>query len=71
MLLAIPLAAPSLFALAGDYLAGEATRLEVTFFQILCVGAPALILAQSGSAFYSGRGRTWVVMLVDTGSTQY
>jgi MATE family multidrug resistance protein len=63
VLLAIPLA-PSLFALAGH--SAEATRLEVTFFQILCVGAPALILAQSGSAFYSGRRRTWVVMLVDT-----
>ena len=62
VLLAIPLA-PSLFALAGH--SAEATRLEVTFFQILCIGAPALILAQSGSAFYSGRGRTWVVMLVD------
>jgi MATE family multidrug resistance protein len=62
VLLAIPLA-PSLFALAGH--STESTQLEVTFFQILCVGAPALILAQSGSAFYSGRGRTWVVMLVD------
>jgi MATE family multidrug resistance protein len=62
VLLAIPLA-PALFALAGH--SAEATRLEVTFFQILCLGAPALILSQSGSAFYSGRGRTWVVMLVD------
>jgi MATE family multidrug resistance protein len=62
VLLAIPLA-PYFFALAGH--SDEATRLEVTFFQILCLGAPALILAQSGSAFYSGRGQTWVVMLVD------
>jgi MATE family multidrug resistance protein len=63
VLLAIPLA-PSLFAMAGH--SAEATQLETTFFQILCAGAPALILAQSGSAFYSGRGRTWVVMLVDS-----
>jgi multidrug resistance protein, MATE family len=62
VLLAIPLA-PPLFALAGH--SAEATRLEVIYFQILCVGAPALILSQSGSAFYSGRGQTWVVMLVD------
>ena len=62
VLLAIPLA-PALFAMAGH--SAEATRMEVTFFQILCLGAPALILAQSGSAFYSGRGRTWVVMVVD------
>src|SRR6476620_11182125 len=44
VLLAIPLA-PHLFAMAGH--SAEATQLEVTFFQILCVGAPALILAQS------------------------
>ncbi len=62
VLLAIPLA-PLLFALPGR--GGEIYRFEVLFFQILCLGAPALILAQSGSAFYSGRGKTWVVMLVD------
>jgi MATE family multidrug resistance protein len=62
VLLAIPLA-PPLFALAGH--GGEIYRYEVVFFQILCLGAPALILALSGSAFYSGRGITWVVMLVD------
>jgi MATE family multidrug resistance protein len=62
VLLAIPLA-PALFAMARH--SDEATQLEITFFQTLCLGAPALILAQSGSAFYSGRGRTWVVMLVD------
>src|SRR5436305_3024343 len=39
VLLAIPLA-PPLFALARH--SEEATRLEVTFFQILCAGAPAL-----------------------------
>lgn len=62
VLLAIPLA-PSLFALAHH--GAESYRYEVEYFQILCLGAPALILAQSGSAFYSGRGQTWVVMLVD------
>src|SRR4051794_10082141 len=62
ILLAIPLA-PRLFALTS--LSAESYRYEVQFLQILCIGAPALILAQSGSAFFSGRGQTWVVMLVD------
>lgn len=62
VLLAIPLAAP-FFALAGH--SAESFRFEVEFFQILCLGAPGLILAQSGSAFYSGRGQTWIVMLID------
>jgi MATE family multidrug resistance protein len=62
VLLAIPLA-PWAFSLAGH--GDQAYRYEVQFFQILCLGAPALILAQSGSAFYSGRRQTWVVMLID------
>ncbi|NOY40882.1 MAG: MATE family efflux transporter [Planctomycetes bacterium] len=47
----------------------EATQLEVTYFQILCAGGPALLIATALSAFYSGRGKTWVVMLVDAGVT--
>jgi MATE family, multidrug efflux pump len=62
VLLAIPLA-PPLFALAGH--SAESYHYEVQYFQILCVGAPAIILSQSGAAFYSGRGETWVVMIVD------
>jgi len=59
---AIPLA-PPVFALADH--TPEATAYEVQYFQILCVGGPALLVAQAGSAFYSGRGQTWVVMFVD------
>lgn len=62
MLTAIPLA-PPLFALAGH--SAESYGYEVEYFQILCAGAPAMLLAQAGAAFYSGRGQTWVVMLVD------
>lgn len=62
ILLAIPLA-PTFFAWGRH--SAEAYRGEVIFFQILCFGGPALVLAQSGSAFYSGRGQTWVVMVVD------
>lgn len=62
VLLAIPLA-PPLFALAKH--TPEAYTYEVEYFQILCYGGPALLMAQAGSAFYSGRGQTWVVMIVD------
>jgi multidrug resistance protein, MATE family len=62
MLAAIPLA-PPLFALADH--SPEAYAHEVEYFQILCVGAPAMLIAQAAAAFYSGRGQTWVVMIVD------
>jgi MATE family multidrug resistance protein len=64
MLAAIPLARP-LFALAKH--APEYYAYEVQYFQILCAAAPAMLIAQAGASFYSGRGQTWVVMLVDAG----
>jgi MATE family multidrug resistance protein len=42
--------------------------METQFFRILCFGAPGLLAAQSLEAFYGGRGKTWVVMLVDAGA---
>ena len=63
-LLAIPFA-PMIFEWAEH--GAEAIRMEVLYFQILCVGGPGMLIAQSLSAFYGGRGKTWVVMLVDTG----
>ncbi|TWT47247.1 MATE family efflux transporter [Botrimarina hoheduenensis] len=59
----VPLAGP-LFALAGH--TGEAAALEARYFQLMCYGAPAMLLAQSLSSFYSGRSKTVLVMLVDT-----
>jgi len=47
----------------------EVTQLEIPYFQILCVGGPAMLIATALSAFYSGRGKTWVVMVVDAGVT--
>jgi len=38
---------------------------EVQFFQIMCAGGPALLLAQSAATFYSGRRQTWVMMIVE------
>ncbi len=64
MLLAVPIA-PMIFALAEH--SGEAMRQEIRYFQILCAGGPPLLIAAALSAFYSGRGKTWVLMIVDTG----
>jgi len=62
-LAAIPLA-PWLFGLADH---SEAmTRMEVSYFQILCLGSPAMLVATVLSAFYGGRGLTWVAMVVDS-----
>jgi multidrug resistance protein, MATE family len=60
------LLAPTLFSLFDH--AEELARLETIFFQILCYGAPGMLMAQSLECFYSGRGKTWVVMLVDSGA---
>lgn len=61
--LAMPLA-PMVFKLAKH--GAEAISMEVLYFQILCVGGPGLLIAQALSAFYGGRGKTWVLMIVDT-----
>lgn len=59
---AAPLA-PWLFALAGH---DEQTfAAEVTFYQIMCIGGPGLLVAQSLASFYSGRRQTWVMMIVE------
>jgi multidrug resistance protein, MATE family len=57
------LAAPWIFA-AFDH-EPQLAQLETLFFQLLCYGAPPMLAAQSLETFYSGRGKTWVVMLVD------
>ncbi|MEM9186048.1 MAG: MATE family efflux transporter [Planctomycetota bacterium] len=58
----VPLA-PELFA-AADHDA-SVMRLEVDYFRVLCWGGPAMLVAQALSGFYSGRGETVVVMIVD------
>lgn len=62
LLVAIPVA-PHLFAAADHSAAVQ--DMEISYFQILCFGGPALWIAQALSAFYSGRGKTSVVMGVD------
>jgi MATE family multidrug resistance protein len=65
MLLLIPLA-PWIFGLAGH--APEITSEEVTYFCYLTIGTPALLISNALSSFFSGRGQTWIVMLVDAGA---
>jgi len=62
MLASIPLA-PAIFGMARHD--AELMAIEIEYFQILCVGAPAMVIAQGAASFYSGRGETWVVMWVD------
>jgi MATE family multidrug resistance protein len=60
---AIPLA-PHLFSMHPP----EIADLETRYFQVLCWGAPGLLAAQALEGFFSGRGRTRVVMCVDAGA---
>ncbi|MCH2594743.1 MAG: hypothetical protein MKZ95_02855 [Pirellulales bacterium] len=61
-MVAIPFA-PLIFNVANH--GTETASMEVSYFQILCLAGPALVISQGFSSFYSGRGETWVVMFVD------
>ena len=59
-----------LFFLAGPIFAlgghpSEVRVLEVTYFRILCLGSGVLIVATALSCFFSGRGRTRPVMIIN------
>lgn len=48
--------------------AGHETRVvqyEITYYQALCWSAPGFLISAALSSFFTGRGQTWVVMLVD------
>ena len=58
--------ADSIFALAGHV---EQVRVEeVTYFWIVSLSTPAMLVSNAFSCFYSGQGKTRIVMLVDMGS---
>jgi len=63
MLVFAPLA-PSIFQLFGHDVAVQG--LETRFFKILCLGTLPLLLDTALSCFFSGRGQTLVVMVVNT-----
>ena len=64
-LLAIPLA-PYIFGGGADT---KVVQLEVDYFQYLAFGAGAVVLGNALSSFYTGRGMTRVVMLVQIAGT--
>lgn len=60
--LLIPLS-PLLFQTASEN--AEQVRLQTLYFQSLTLGAPAMVMGNALSAFYTGRGKTALVMLVN------
>ncbi|MBU4276285.1 MAG: MATE family efflux transporter [Proteobacteria bacterium] len=62
-LAALYLVAEPLFRFAGHH--PDVMRLEVIYFRILTLGAGAVVLATTLSCFYSGRGLTRPVMLIN------
>jgi MATE family multidrug resistance protein len=61
-LMVIPFA-PAIFGIANH--TPEVFGYEVQYFQILSACGPAMLISQAAGSFYSGRGQTWVIMLVD------
>jgi MATE family multidrug resistance protein len=61
-LLAMPLAP---LVLRGSGATPEIVRQEVLYFQTLSLGAGAIVISAAMSSFFTGRGLTVVVMLVD------
>ena len=65
LLATIPLA-PAMFALAGHE--PLLTSLEIEYYQAVTPGGGGMLIAAALSTFFTGRGSTVVVMLVDSGS---
>lgn len=55
--------APILFDLIGHETIVK--DLEVDYFQILLFGAPFVVSANAISGFFSGRGKTWIIMWIN------
>jgi MATE family multidrug resistance protein len=62
MLLFVPIA-PWMFAWFGHH--ADVLPLEVSYFRIMCCGTFPLLLGTALSCFYSGRGQTTVIMVVN------
>ncbi len=62
ILIFVPLAGPIFESLGHSE---AVTSQEIIYFQALCFGAGGMLVSQSASAFFSGRGQTSVVMIVD------
>ena len=62
----IPLAKPFFQFVGHD---PKVMRLEITYFQILCLGAGPVVASAALASFYSGRGKTLPVMWVNFAAT--
>jgi len=70
LIAAVAIASMSLIAEPLFRLAGHPPAIreqEVTYFRIMALGGGGPVLSAALSAFYSGRGRTWMVMWVNLG----
>lgn len=65
----LSLFAGSIFAYIGHE--PEIRQLEITYFRILCLGTGATLLGTTLSTFYSGRGLTRVVLVVNACGTLF
>jgi len=63
LILATMLLAPLVFHWAGHE--PRVVQFEIVYYQALCWGAPGFLISAALSSFFTGRGRTMVVMLVD------
>jgi len=59
--------ARGIFGIVGHEMAVQDN--EVVYFQYLCLGGAPVIASSALSGFFSGRGRTWPVMWVNTFAT--
>ncbi len=66
MLLSVPLAP---WLLAGTSHSASIVQQEVIYFQVLALGAGAAVISGAQSSFYTGRGLTAIVMLVNCAGT--
>lgn len=63
-LMMIPLA-PRIFAAVGHVT--HVQQFETTYFSILCYGSTGMVISAALASFYTGRGKVWTVVLVDSG----
>ncbi|MCU0703397.1 MAG: MATE family efflux transporter [Fimbriiglobus sp.] len=64
-LLLVPAVGPIAWVFETIGHAPEVARLEAEYFCSLCLSAPAAAVVAVVNAFYSGRGKTWAVLVVN------
>jgi len=57
----------AIFAFVGH--AGKVQEYEAAYFAILCLGAMPLVASSAMSGFFSGTGRTWIILVSNFSAT--